>query len=358
MVQYPFYKSLQDVTLAMSKGNFGLWYNKFVPLSADFKASNNCGDANGAVDFYLKKYVEFSNNKDVKSLLEAKLNKIEEFCKAMSSRYEFVRYKAKLKTDLITGIGESHPSEVGMVFDYNIGVPYIPASGVKGIVRFAHTLGLIEAGLPEDKIKDVGNGRFFDDEEEWTNVPTMFGTKDRMGAVMFFDAYPEIAPKLRADIMNPHYSEYYIEGTKSPADNSEPKPIKFLAVTKDTEFIFCALVEKGRSDILSDLVKDALKKALTEEGIGAKTAVGYGIFDSLKEIEVEVLQSLLDIHINKMKNIKASDAGSVGSSIDNAFRALLSEDDKRQYAQFVKGHIGKAFDKSKAKNKLEQFLNE
>ena len=280
---YPFYEGLQDVSQNMTSGNFGLWYNKFIPISSfdACKASDESGDKDNAVSYYHGKYKQSKKDK-INLLLEKRHCDQAGFCKALSSEYEAVILKAKLKTPLITGIGEAHPHEVSMVFDHNLGIPYIPASGIKGIVRFAHTLGLIDK-IPDGKIVERDKDKkscppHFDDEEDWTHIPQLFGTQAKRGAVFFLDAYPEKTPDLHVDIMNPHYGEYYGEETKPPGDYLNPIPLKFLTVAKDTVFIFRALVDKKNPE-LTNMVKTAFRKALTEEGVGAKTAVGYGLFD-------------------------------------------------------------------------------
>lgn len=280
MAVYPYYDDLKKIASNMIKGNFGLWYNKFIPIK-DFescKASDGMGDENNTVSHYNDTYKNIKKD-TINKLLDKKHQDQASFCVSFSPKYETVIFKAKLKTPLITGIGETHPHEVSMVFDHNLGIPYIPASGIKGIVRFAHTLGLI-ADIPQEKIKTDKNGKYFDDEEAWTDVPQLFGTQDKRGAVVFLDAYPENVPDLHVDIMNPHYGEYYGDDTNRipPADYLNPVPIKFLTVAMGTVFIFRALVAKESPELLSK-VKKAFNKALTLEGVGAKTAVGYGIFD-------------------------------------------------------------------------------
>jgi len=104
-------------------------------------------------------------------------------------------YKATLISPLVTGIGNTHPCEVGMTFDHNLGIPYIPASSIKGIVRFAHTLDLIENNFDKVSTEAEKNGKDeFNDEEDWTNIPAMFGKggdNGNRGNVIFLDAYPE-----------------------------------------------------------------------------------------------------------------------------------------------------------------------
>lgn len=280
MAVYPLHRELQKHSLNMQEGNFALWYNKFIPLDS-FEKCNACGNDNRketAVEMYASQYKGIKRSPNLKNHLVQKHDAQKEFCESFSLRYEKLEFTAKLTSPLITGIGESHPHEISMVFDHNLGIPYIPSSGVKGIVRFAHTLGLL-GNIPENELEDKD---YFDDEKYWTNIPQLFGTQGARGSVIFLDAYPETVPDLHIDIMNPHYGDYYGDDTKPPADYLNPVPIKFLTVAKGTIFVFRALIAKEHKDLL-DKVKNAFRKALTEEGVGAKTAVGYGTFELVKD---------------------------------------------------------------------------
>ena len=327
---YPYYKSLQEQTQNMNNGNFGLWYNKFIPITdydhkkSPCKASDNKGDPDNAVKFYADHYSKL-NKTDIHRTLSKKHLDHAGFCDGLSLKYEKVIFKAKLKTPLITGIGETHPHEVSMVFDHSMGIPYIPASGIKGIVRFAHTLGLL-ADIPPEKIQTDKDGKeYFDDEKDWTNIPQLFGTQNKRGAVFFLDAYPEKVPNLHIDIMNPHYGDYYGDDTNKtpPADYLNPIPIKFLTVAKDTVFVFRALVDRELIE-LTEKVKTAFKKALTEEGVGAKTAVGYGLFENLQEEESE---SVFEF-IKKEKERKAQEAKEAIAQAEAERLASMTEDEK------------------------------
>jgi CRISPR-associated protein Cmr6 len=284
---YPYYSELQNLVSSMNRGNFSLWYNKFIPLN-NFGACKACdqnGDDKNSVTHYCQQYNNTSKDLIAK-LLHRKHIDLAQFCGSFSKKYETVVFKAKLQSPLITGIGESHPNEVSMVFDHNMGIPYIPASGIKGIVRFAHTLGLVD-DLPDEMIKrDKDGNSFFDDEEDWTNIPELFGAQGKRGCLIFLDAYPEKVPELHLDIMNPHYGKYYSadQNETPPGDYLDPNPIKFLTVSKNTEFIFRALVDNKHVELI-DHVKTAFRRALTLEGVGAKTAVGYGVFEALLEEE-------------------------------------------------------------------------
>ena len=372
-MHYPYYSRLQDSTMNMNQGNFSLWYNKFIPIN-NFENCEACGTDNNkesAVEYYFSKYKEMQKSNEVNKMLKKKHLDQTELFKMFSEKYEQIIFSARLISPLITGIGETHPHEVSMVFDHNMGIPYIPASGIKGIVRFAHTIGLIDK-IPDGKLIQYDKeGRpcqpHFNDEDDWTDVPELFGTQARRGSVIFLDAYPESVPQLHVDIMNPHYSEYYGDDTNRipPADYLNPVPIKFLTVAMGTVFIFRALVSKESPELLGK-VKEAFNKAITGEGVGAKTAVGYGLFDIFENKEETVAvkvttQPKVEIKpvnkfISEIKIIKPNDAGRIGSKIDEALKKLESDEDKKIFAQAVKDHMGKAYKTSKAKTKLEPFL--
>ncbi len=159
---------------------------------------------------------------------------------------------------LVVGLGSGSVLETSMTLHHTLGVPYIPGSALKGVVSSYYV---------------EKNGREDEDYNE------LFGNQTQKGKVTFLDAYPKQFPTLELDIMNPHYPEYYSEG-KAPADWMKPTPIKFLTVKKDTEFIFAF---KTEDESLKKQITTLLKEALQDFGIGAKTSVGYGFFQNLKE---------------------------------------------------------------------------
>jgi len=134
------------------------------------------------------------------------------------------------------------------------------------------------------------------------------------GILRFYDAVPAIdqAELLQLDVLTPHYKKYYEDknGTISPSDDQSPNPILFLAVRPGAIFEFFfqsdfekikAAHERNKNDkeaeqIIEAIngwavkdpdeqVKDWLKIAITEYGIGAKTAAGYGYFKNPDEQE-------------------------------------------------------------------------
>jgi CRISPR-associated protein Cmr6 len=184
---------------------------------------------------------------------------------------------------MVVGLGGgASVYEVGMTLHHIYGIPYIPASGIKGVLR---SYIIQKVKVFNNSETTAKNGETADSK----SFIEIFGTTDNQGSVSFFDAFPITKPKLRPDIMNPHYPKYY-SGSEAPTDTQSPVPIPFLTVY-NTSFQF--LMASKKMDIQQKLwefeendvrkrltLAQWLKKALTEHGIGAKTAVGYGYMKS------------------------------------------------------------------------------
>jgi CRISPR-associated protein Cmr6 len=169
-----------------------------------------------------------------------------------------------------------HPLETGLVWHRTLGVPYLPGSSVKGLIRaWAERWG---------GSTDTGE------------VIRLFGPRGEdakahpsTGALVVFDALPVQPPRLDVDIMNPHYAPYYQEG-KPPADYHLPVPIFFLAVAPGQAFEFALAprpgvygreeAEQAKADLTTGM--SLLQDALASIGAGGKTAVGYGYFKKVK----------------------------------------------------------------------------
>lgn len=214
-----------------------------------------------------------------------------------------------LTNRMVVGLGEESVYETGMTLHPVYGMPYIPASAIKGMLR---NFIINELFWDEDKnkaseelaLKDPVFCQIFGCPEE------SIWKKARKGSIIFFDALPKGEVTVKADVMTPHYGEYYMDekGKIPPADWLEPVPITFLTVEK-TKFTFAYAVRedvpkvkyrkaKGTEEkepiephdafagqSFSQIVDFWLPKALNEQGIGAKTAVGYGMYEKVEIID-------------------------------------------------------------------------
>lgn len=179
----------------------------------------------------------------------------------------------------VTGLGMGHVLETGFIWHRILGVPYLPGSSVKGLIR----------AWADPKTDKEGVHHGWGDPDMWNDVKRLFGDSNELGAgsLIIFDAIPVNTPELEVDIMNPHYAPYYKDKTIPPADYHSPVPIFFLTVKEGVQFKFSLAPRPGgnakekEDDV--ELGFELLKCALENIGAGAKTAVGYGYFKNINE---------------------------------------------------------------------------
>ena len=198
-----------------------------------------------------------------------------------------------------TGLGNEHPLENGFSFLNPYGLPYLPGSGVKGVVRRAAqelasgVWGDTDGWDGEDVFAIEVSGKSL----PLSMIDVLFGREPPSGdqrhirgALSFWDVIPQVeGGSLSVDIMTPHQGHYYQQSdqkSESPHDSGQPNPISFLTVPPDSGFAFHVTCNRGRLERLApDLVRDDLWKKLIASafthafewlGFGAKTAVGYG----------------------------------------------------------------------------------
>ena len=223
--------------------------------------------------------------------------------KAIAERHKISITKQNLKTEsarfrtawrMIVGLGNESIYETSMTLHHVYGIPYIPGSAVKGVVRSYIITELFgkndteELNLEKAEIRALKTKWFCD---IFGCPENSFYKKSMKGRIIFFDSLPSSQPKIKIDIMNPHYAPYYSDssGKTPPADYHNPNPIPFLTV-EDTEFEFIIGVneidniplQEGKflGKTLLSVAFEWMEKALNEHGIGAKTAVGYGYLTS------------------------------------------------------------------------------
>jgi len=209
-------------------------------------------------------------------------------------------FPAKSTSPFMTGMGNEHPLENGFAFLNPYGLPYLPGSSVKGVLRTAAeqlALGIygetggwdmlsvwwlfgFEAGnfaihkkpYDGDKVlveeaqrrqaayhKWVQQGHYEaqtlhkmieatvseSKQPKFKNDPTLFLTTlsdeiSLQGSLCFWDVYPQ-SKKLAMDIMTPHHTGYF-QGKNgvlnAPHDSEQPNPIVFLTIPPNSLFDF------------------------------------------------------------------------------------------------------------------------
>lgn len=225
-----------------AQGNAGLRFDKFFDLWND----KGDGIPDGDKFKWVKKISGPVGEKD-------QLAEYADRTRKLAAALQGASFTAKTQGRLVAGTGRSHPIEVGFAWHHTLGVPYIPGSGLKGIVKSW--------------------------AEEWEDrkLDDLLGVMERVGQVVFLDALPIKPVELKADVMTPHYGEYY-QGKSPPGDWLSPTPIPFLTVADGQEFLFAVVPADLTHASRCKRAIELLQQALAELGAGAKTAAGYGRF--------------------------------------------------------------------------------
>lgn len=190
--------------------------------------------------------------------------------------------------------GSEEDVKTGLQFDYTSGLPVIPGSLVKGVIRSAfptikedkeqsneadaeklnYIRGLI-ADIPEfsslvledNDILELGNQMF--------NHGDIFADALLVGYGTRMKQHGPVKQVLAEDYITPH--------TGGPL--AQPIPIKIVKVTPGVTFAFCFKFNETKigAKVVSASMKKALCAAILQDlGVGAKTNVGYGV---LKRID-------------------------------------------------------------------------
>ena len=192
---------------------------------------------------------------------------------------------------LIIGIGYSHPVaksrdndfQQGFFFDWTTGVPVIPGSSVKGMLR---SFLFPKANDSKEVLKEkclyisqgINNQYSFDftKKNELTKfAKNLFETKGQF----FYDAF--IAPDQNGNFLSSRnnrgliFAEDYITYHENPLKN--PVPLRHLKLAPGVTFQFQFNIKDDQDFcISSDNICHLFKQMIMDFGIGAKTNTGYG----------------------------------------------------------------------------------
>ncbi len=283
----PLYKKIREIQIQEgTEENPGLRFDKFADgWSPEWhkKLENDVKK-----DFFNK--FARADYKYLRSGLQSYLERQEKLvCGLCESSTSPVLY---LKTDwrFVSGLGSGHPYETGFIWHRTLGVPYLPGSSIKGLLR-----AWVEQWCDMDEETNKSALRLFG-----FGAGDGGSTKDEAGVLIVFDALPVRVPELELDILNPHYSPYYQDSAHNPpADYYSPIPVFFLTVAPDQPLRFClaprpgAITDSSTADVVQGY--ELLETALKTIGAGGKTAVGYGVFsddfDTIDKMQVQRIKA-------------------------------------------------------------------
>ena len=273
----------------------------------------------------------------------------------------------ELKGRLAINLADSLIQNAGICLDRLFGLPYIPGSTIKGVCR--HTaLGELRTAQGGERLRvfdlfcaafgtaenDFENGDLCDYCDLIANRP-----KNQRGSVAFLPAYPVTEAETVVDLTNVHYPEYYRTGVIENLAKERPQPNPFPAVEVGAQFAFCLVLSRsGAERQVLDAGRRWLQAALTVEGLGAKTAAGYGWF-SLRD---DVLERVLAEEQREMEaaaaKIKAEAESRMNAEAEERRKATLSPVERTKedlmkmndeaFAQFAKALAEKTPDEQRA----------
>jgi CRISPR-associated protein Cmr6 len=301
--------------------NIGLWLDRFLTVNPqNWEITQEAK--------HRHHLTELIRRPEWQSRMQEELNALQNRHEAMLKWYKqrdfAVRHiEAKPVWRFVVGLGAAHVLETGITLHRLFGLPIIPGSALKGaartwaLLKLAEELGVpilspteaaAKSQTPLEKFEAVILSQESEREQaallsqllQDSTIPDeapirnlspqelrekcqpffeVFGSTERAGSVIFFDAIPLEVPKFQLDIMNPHYPNYYrTQGQNPPADWESPNPVFFLTVT-ETPYRFAIAARSEQGNRLLDFAEKWLKGALADLGIGAKTSADYGFWD-------------------------------------------------------------------------------
>lgn len=301
----------KDTRNAVDRGkidNFALWFTHFLHIEKG-----------------KKKNYEVTFPKETPRLSPPQFNLLEALqqrrhvqLRALQQQYALRLVRGTVDWRMVIGLGGEHVLETSMTLHHVYGVPYIPGSAVKGMVRHYFISEVFAKEAPNEELdvldavllnaddatlkelrrldlpsqiarlkkvcKVTDEGTLKKAIDGWQTLQLgqqIFGTPQQRGAVTFLDALPDTNVRFQADIMNPHYPDYYADSAENssvpPNDCQNPIPIPFLTI-ENAAFTFAVHTAANADEALLTSAANWLQKALEDQGIGAKSAVGYGYF--------------------------------------------------------------------------------
>lgn len=296
-MSYPLYATSAQTAQSLGQNgqlsdpNVGLWWSRFYEgFAADW--SVNTDSKKG----FIKRTAKWASLGTHATHAHAFAERQRHLCTSLGG----VCTTLETISPMVTGSGIGHPVENGFAFHPTLGLPYLPATGVKGLLRAWVDVWMFHENeaLRSERLRD-----WFGDSADATDVPPMAGN------LVFFDALPVGEVQMDCDVLTPHMGKWYEKGDTikqenfhqvAPADWHVPVPIPFLVINKGVKFQWAIAPRTcGDADVMARRKQEAghamqqLQCALEWIGAGAKTAVGYGrLLDTTAEAALRSRENL------------------------------------------------------------------
>lgn len=225
-----------------------------------------------ALQRYLKEHDD--ENKAARELLEHIAQSgvppvyAQAFQRWKESLKEAVFLEATTRTPLAIGLGNSSPLENGLALHHTYGVPYLPGSALKGLLRrVAERYGLSQ----QEQAVLLGEG-----------PDPMRKTQGSAAYLVYWDGWldPISNQPFQQDVITVHHQEYYGSQGKQawPTDFDDPNPVAFLSVKPGVKFWIHITCPAANAQDWPYKAAEMLKWGLKHLGLGGKTNAGYGYF--------------------------------------------------------------------------------
>lgn len=199
---------------------------------------------------------------------------------------------------LAIGLGNPNAGDIGFSLDHATGMPLIPGSSIKGLAL----AGARMLGDEHVASRLLGTGP----------EPGKPGTASS-GVIAFLDALPASASGglFEIDIITCHHDLETLCRQKTPWETNAPNPVHFIVVKRGVNFIVRLLPLVGATPADLATVWRWLTQAMTDLGIGGKTAVGYGELLPVEEPPPTGGTSTLDRARQLVREVKKETAGNL-----------------------------------------------
>jgi CRISPR-associated protein Cmr6 len=307
----PLCNRLANAELALGTGHAGLWYDKLCGLWSEKWTLEASGDGASKKLEWIETVTK--NPIGSEELLEEAVLRVIRLVLAKGGTFGVFTCESRF----VTGLGRSHPAENGFVWHPTLGVPYLPGSSVKGMLR--------------SWVRQEADPRPSNDE-----ILRVFGGRGAVGQVDVLDALPVSPVQLEADVMTPHYAGW--TPADPPADWRSPVPIPFLVTAMGTRFLFAVLPRSAIARDLADTARSWLVEALKLAGAGAKTSTGYGRF-RFEEKETSRWKKLVE----GTRNAEAQSAqrAEAMKTPEGRWQLALEGKSERDILELVRVHLSK-----------------
>lgn len=190
--------------------------------------------------------------------------------------------------------GSEEDVKTGLQFDYTSGLPVIPGSSVKGVIRSAFPT--IKEDKEQSNVADAEKLNYI--KSLIADIPkfSALGLEDKdileLGNQMFNhgDIFADALlvgygtrTKQQVPVKQVLAEDYITTHTGGPL--AQPIPIKIVKVAPGVTFAFCFKFNETKigAKVVSASMKKALCAAILQDfGVGAKTNVGYGVLKEVK----------------------------------------------------------------------------